>query len=56
MTKEKENELQKSVDKELADDELEQVSGGHIELVNDPTNSGGRELNTKRLSRGDHMA
>lgn len=40
MSKKNEKDLQKSADEKLADDQLEQVSGGHIELVEDePTNS-----------------
>ncbi len=57
MPKENEKDLTKSTENELNDDELEQVSGGMIELVQDELTYGvGGRLNTKPLSGGDHLA
>ncbi len=57
MPKENEKDLTKSTENELNDDELEQVSGGMIELVQDePLYGVSGRLNTKPLSGGDHLA
>jgi|LSQX01.2.fsa_nt_gb hypothetical protein len=57
MPKEKEKDLQISTDKVLNDDELEQATGGHIEIVgNNPMDCASGTIKTNGLSRGDHMA
>lgn len=57
MLKEKEKENQISAEKDLNDEELEHVTGGQIELVQDePINSVGGRINTNPLSRGDYQA
>lgn len=57
MLKENEKDLQKPADEKLADDALEQVSGGQIELVEDePMCLTGGTTVKRGIGQGDHHA